>query len=210
MLIKQEKRELLGDVAFDDEIIVTSADQSVQVVYFIEFLEMQSGSKAYVTSDVLDVDQLQKMISGIPENTLYNIFLGLIEPARGASVIILDDQQQAVTSGIIENGYTLQVTSGDGLTVVSYNLSILTRFNQPVFTQLKVYPNPATDRIFIEGVGVGNYLVIKNISGQTVKIAYHKDIVNGSISVEDLTPGVYMIFEVSNNQYSVPVKFIKL
>jgi hypothetical protein len=87
-------------------VIVTSADSSVQVVYFIEFLEGSSGSKAYVVSDVLEVDQLQLLISGIPENTLYNIFMGLITPAKGASVVLLDSQQQPVTSGAIANGYT--------------------------------------------------------------------------------------------------------
>jgi hypothetical protein len=201
---------ILGNVESDDLVIVTSADNSVQAVYFIEFLNESSVSKAYVVSDVLEVDQLQMLISGIPENTVYNIFMELITPARGASVVLLDNQQQPVTSGEIANDYTLKVTSGDGLKAVTYDLSVITSVDQPVFNQMKIYPNPATSRIFIEGVGINCNIVIRNISGQIVKIVDYKEVMSGSVSVGELTPGIYLIYGISRESYSRPVKLIKL
>ena len=199
----------LGDVESGDMVMVTSSDQSVQVVYFIEFLDDNAGSMAYVVSDVLDVDQFQKLITGIPANTLYTVFLGLITPAKGATVILLDDQQQPVTSGTIGNGFLLRVTSGDGLNSITYSLSLITSVDQPVFEQIKIYPNPASDRIFVEGVGSNCKIVIKNISGQTVKVLDYKGVRCEGVSLVGLPPGVYLIYTTNGGIYSRPVKLVK-
>jgi hypothetical protein len=107
LLNKAGQEKTMGNVEADDEIIVSAADQTVQNVYFIQFLEEGNGSKAYVLSDVLKVDQILKEISGLQENTSYETFLGQIKPAPEATVVLLDYQQQAVTSGMIAHGYTL-------------------------------------------------------------------------------------------------------
>jgi hypothetical protein len=210
LLNKAGDERMLGDVVSDDEIVVTSADQTVHHVYFIQLLEEGNGSKAYVLSDVLNVDQIQKVISGLQENTPYNTFLSLIQPAPEATVALLDNQQQTVTSGIIAHGYTLKVTSGDGIKVVNYTISMLTSVDQWMTEPLKVYPNPASDRIFIEGTGINGHLVIKNISGRTVKIVDNKEVLSGSVSVGDLTPGIYLIYLNNKGSYSRPVKLIKM
>jgi hypothetical protein len=78
-----------------------------------------------------------------------------------------------------------------------------------VLNQLKIYPNPATSRIFIEGVGINSNIVIKNILGQTVKLVDYKDVMGGSVSVEELTPGIYLIYATTRGNHSRPVKLIK-
>lgn len=198
-----------GDIVSDDQIIVTSADQSVEKVYFINLLDLAMGTQAYVVSTVLSVDQQQYVISGIPENTLYNIFLGLITPAEGATVVLLDSNQQPVESGPIGDGYTLVVTSGDQSAVVTYTLSVMVSVNNLTLEQFKIYPNPATDEIFVDGLEVNYEITIKDISGQTVKFFDQKNVLNGSISVGDLPAGIYLIYATFDNQHSRPVKLIK-
>jgi hypothetical protein len=194
----------------DDEIVVTSADQTVQHVYFIQFLEEGNGSKAYVLSDVLNVDQIQKEISGLQENTPYETFLGLIKPAPEATVVLLDNQQQTVTSGIIAHGYTLVSKLRRWLKSSKLYYLHVNFCGSRMIEALKIYPNPASDRIFIEGAGINDHLVIKNISGRTVKIVDNKELLSGSVSVGDLSPGIYLIYINNKGIYSRPVKLIKM
>jgi hypothetical protein len=210
LLDKTGQERIVGKVEADDEIVVSSADQTVQHVYFIQFLEEGNGSKAYVLSDVLKVDQIQKEISGLQENTSYETFLGQIKPAPEATFVLLDNQQQAVTSGMIAHGYTLVVSSGDGLKVVNYTISTLTSVDPRMIEALKIYPNPASDRIIIEGAGINDHLVIKNISGRTVKIVDNEELMSGSVSLGDLSPGIYLIYINNKGIYSRPLKLIKL
>jgi hypothetical protein len=74
---------------------------------------------------------------------------------------------------------------------------------------LKIYPNPASDLIFIEGAGIKGHLVIKNISGRTVKIVDNKELLSGSVSVGDLSPGIYLMYVNYKNINSRPVKLVK-
>jgi hypothetical protein len=210
LLNKGGDERMLGDVVSDDEIVVTSADQTVQHVYFVQFLGEGNGSKAYVLSDVLNVDQIKKEILGLQENTQYETFLGLIIPAPEATVVLLDDQQQIVTSGVIGHGYMLKVSSGDGLKVVNYTISTLTSVDPKMTEALKIYPNPASDRIFVEGAGINDHLLIKNISGRIVKLVDNKELITGSVSVGDLSPGIYLIYTINKGIYSRPVKLIKM
>jgi hypothetical protein len=210
LLNKAGDERMMGDVVSDDEIVVTSADQTVQQVYFIRLVEEGNGSKAYVLSDVLNVDQIQKQISGLLENTPYETFISLIKPAPEATVVLLDNEQQTVTSGVVAHGFTLVVSSGDGLKVVNYTISKLTSVDPRMIEALKIYPNPASDRIFVEGAGMNDHLVIKNISGRIVKLIDNKELLTGSVSVEDLSPGIYLIYTNNKGIYSRPVKLIKM
>ncbi len=56
---------------------------------------------------------------------------------------------------------------------------------------VQVYPNPATDYLFVTGKNINRY-EIQNVAGQTIKSKN----VNGQniqINVSDLTPGIYML-----------------
>ncbi len=71
-----------------------------------------------------------------------------------------------------------------------------------------VYPNPAQDRISLEGVQHYDQLNVIDIAGKTVisgKTSSNKEILN----ISQLTPGVYTIV-LTNKQHTAKLKFVKV
>ncbi|MCK4922925.1 MAG: T9SS type A sorting domain-containing protein, partial [Bacteroidales bacterium] len=73
-------------------------------------------------------------------------------------------------------------------------LEILVGINSYLHSDFKVYPNPAREVLFIEGVSAKSEVVIRNILGELVKQTSLKASGNGEMSVSDLTPGIYFIY----------------
>jgi len=199
-----------GDVYYDDMVIVTSPDGTTDKVYSLGFLEEPVGFDAYVLSDVFTVDQLGREISEIQPGLNIDIFYGLLTPASGATMTLLDSEGNEKTSGEVTNDDQLQVVSGNGLITVTYDLILLStgidpNRNQTGFT---VYPNPAKDLIFVEGVSGNSKIVIRNILGEVVKMVDSKHIQNGSISVSGMSKGIYFIYLQTENDRSDPVKLL--
>jgi len=72
--------------------------------------------------------------------------------------------------------------------------------------EVKIYPNPATDNIYVENLQGGN-ISICNVSGTQVlslQVATGKS----TIDISSLAPGIYIIKTTGNNQNTV-TKFIK-
>ncbi len=197
-----------GDVAVDDNIIVTSPDGSVTKVYWLSFMGERQGTDAYVTSDVLVVNQFEMTVSGIPRNTSLNIFLGLVNPAPFATLNVYNAEGTLVTSGNIGEGFTLKVTSGDNTKTVEYDLSLLVTVPNTEIELVKIYPNPATDQITIEGLRENCIVTITSILGNKVKVLDNKNIRNAMISVEDLPAGIYLITITAENYKSQPVRLL--
>jgi hypothetical protein len=197
-----------GNVAVDDNILVTSPDGTVTKVYWLSIMGQKQGNLAYVTSDVLVVDQEQLTISGIPKNTPLNIFLGLVYPAPFATLNVYNTEGTLVTSGKIGEGFTLKVTSGDNTKTVDYDLSLLVTVPNTEIELVKIYPNPATDQLTIEGLRENCTVTITSILGNKVKIIDSKNILNATISVEDLPSGIYLIQITAKDYKSQPVRLL--
>jgi hypothetical protein len=197
-----------GNVAVDDNILVTSPDGTVTKIYWLSFMGQRQGTLAYVTSDVLVVDQEQLTISGIPKNTPLNIFMGLVTPAPFATINVYDAEGTLVTSGNIGEGFTLKVTSGDNTKTVEYDLSVLVTIPNTEIELVKIYPNPATDQITIEGLRENSTVTITSILGNKVKVLNSMNIHNATISVGDLPAGIYLITITAENYKSQPVRLI--
>jgi hypothetical protein len=183
---------------------VTSEDSSKQVAYELIFL----GNEAYVTSDSLSVDSAAKSISDIPLNISLEEFLELLTPAPGATMAILDEEDNPVESGNLEESYTLQVTSEDSSKQVAYELIFVTvHVNSMYPTDIRVYPNPALNKIFIRGIDENSRVIVKNILGTVIKIARIDN--NGSISIKEFQDGIYFITIQTDDYQSYSVKIIK-
>jgi hypothetical protein len=133
-----------------------------------------------------------------------------ITPAPKATVVILDADGNPVESGTITEGYTIQVTSGDGSKQVEYELSFIDTAVDPVLesSELSIYPNPATNNVFVEGIEDESRVIIRNIFGMVVKMVEGNEIQDGSISVDDLSTGVYFINARTGDSQSKSVKLI--
>jgi len=196
-----------GEIGEGYELKVISGDGSKEVTYILS-LTLTPGSEAFITSDVYWVSQSALTITQIPEGTDLTTFLGHITPATGASVVVLDDSGDPLESGDIVTGCKVQVTSQDLSKVVTYDLYLLTSIEDMEIYNFNIYPNPATDELTIEGLRDDSKVYIINMLGSIVKIVDSNYIRNATISVEDLTPGIYFIFNKTEDYKSYPVKLI--
>ncbi|HTO16036.1 MAG TPA: FG-GAP-like repeat-containing protein [Edaphocola sp.] len=81
-------------------------------------------------------------------------------------------------------------------------------FDKVKLEEISIYPNPASDRIFIKNT---NQLKIKQaiIFATDGRIIRKAKLIDNSISIEGLRPGTYLLqFEI-NNQASISLPFIK-
>ena len=63
----------------------------------------------------------------------------------------------------------LKVTSADGKIEVTYELDLdLTTADKVGVSQIRIYPNPATDMLNVSGIGAGNRIRVFNTSGINV------------------------------------------
>ncbi len=86
------------------------------------------------------------------------------------------------------------------------SVEIITSIDENTLKQVQVYPNPASDRVFITGLGNRPVNVeITDIKGQVVMKT--NDYNSESISVENLHEGIYMI-RISNEDQQVIRKLV--
>ena len=79
----------------------------------------------------------------------------------------------------------------------------------PVKSEPKLYPNPVSDVLFIEGLENQTALEIYNSSGQCI---HHSQILSDGIFQSDVSiylPGVYLVKLISEDRNMLFIKFIK-
>jgi hypothetical protein len=186
-----------GGIAIDDKIVVTSANGNVTNVYHLSMLATESVPTttylAYVLSNIYVVDQVDYVIAGPTGTTLLSEFYSRITAAMGATAVVVDAEGNEKTSGDLDDGDMLKVTSADGKMEVMYTLDLdLTSTNLVNSGQINLYPNPTSGKINISGVTPGGRIQVFNSLGAAVR-----DInIQGNletVSLDDQPAGMYLI-----------------
>ncbi|MGM0376931.1 MAG: T9SS type A sorting domain-containing protein [Bacteroidota bacterium] len=193
-----------GNIVQDDKLVVTSPDETVANVYYLSMLRTQYIQKttylAYVLSDVYSVNQVDYVIAGASGITTLAEFYSNITPADGATAVVLDSDGVEKTSGDLDDGDMLKVTSADGDIEVIYTLDLdLTSANLVTGQPIEIYPNPTNDKLNFEGVEPGNRIQVFNSNGAIiydVKVRNSKEV----ISLYRQPAGIYMIVVSDDNQ----------
>ena len=198
-----------GTITEELKLKVVSADGSKEVLYNLDIAE--PGTEAYVLAvNTVAVDQDDLEISLIPKVTTVADFKTMVEPVEGATMKVLDGPDGSeVTEGNISAGYVLEVISGDETKTVEYELLLVTSIRSITGQhEISIYPNPARDVVMIKGLEDNSHIIIKNILGKTVKLLNSQDIIDGVISVNELSSGIYFINIKSKQHQYNPVKLI--
>jgi hypothetical protein len=195
-----------GNLAIDDKVVVTSESGDVTNVYFISVLPIEAlpvtTYLAYVTSYMYAVDQVDNVISGATAQTMLNEFLNNLIPSFGATLTVLDKDGAVKTSGDLDDGDVLHVTSVDGKFHTEYALDLdLTQADVIHSGQVVLYPNPTDGRINISGLEVGGRIQVFNSTGAAIRdLKVVKSI--ETLSLADQPVGMYLIL-VSNAEQLV-------
>jgi hypothetical protein len=186
-----------GSMAIDDKIVVTSQSGNVTNVYFISVLPIQALPAttylAYVTSYIYAVNQVDNVISGATAQTLLNDFLNNLIPSFGAYLTVLDKDGVEKTSGDLDDGDVLIVTSVDGKFHTEYTLDLdLTNNDLVSSVQVNLYPNPTAGRINVSGLTPGGRIQVFNSSGAAIRDLKVSGRIE-AVSLKDQPAGMYLI-----------------
>jgi hypothetical protein len=166
-----------GNIREDDKVAVTSSNGLVTKVYFISFLPTVTIASttylAYVLSNSYAVDQVGYVISGISSNltvtTLVSEFYSRITPSVGATVVVIDADGNEKTTGELNKGDVLKVTSADQKINVIYQINLLvTSAGKNGLEQIEIYPNPTSGVLNISGIQGGNRIQLYNSTGALI------------------------------------------
>ena len=193
---------------------VISGDSLVEKYYHLYFSEEKPGTGAYVISantDSLTVTEAEMKIEGLEMGATISDLMSLVIPAPKATMEVLDASGNPVESGVLAEGYQLEVTSGDMQKQVTYEVVLTITAVDPELAEktISVYPNPATNNIYLDGLRANSQVVVRNVFGSIVKMIDSQDIQNGQVSVSSLPSGIYFISIETEDFQSEPVRLIK-
>jgi len=191
-----------GTIREDDKVVVTSPNGLTTRVYHLSMLRTQyipeTTYLAYVLSNVYAVDQVDYTITGPTGSTLLSDFYARITPSLGATAVVVDADGNEKTSGDLDDGDMLKVTSADGKIVVKYELKLdLTSVDLTGVSQIEIYPNPTSGKLNIRGAEPGNRIQVFNASGAMVrnmKVQNNLEV----LSLEGQPAGMFLIV-ISND-----------
>jgi hypothetical protein len=192
-----------GYVSVDDVVGVTSEDGSKTVTYSLRQLGYTPGNQVWVKSDVYLVNESATSIDDIPSNTDVSEFLNNIEVPGGAYVKLMDAADVEKEEGVILGTDKLEVTSEDQSNVVVYTLNLLVSVHNWAMDDIKVYPNPVSDLLHVEGLEGNCRIELTSMSGQKLRAVQTSDPIF-EISVSSLSAGMY-ILRVTDNHLNLKV-----
>ena len=202
-----------GSVQDDDKVVVTSPNGLVQKVYFLSMLSEQyvpsTTYLAYVLSNIYTVDQIAYNIVGPTAKTLLTDFYSQITPSMGASAVVVDNKGVVRTTGDLNDGDKLKVTSADGKIVVMYDLKLdLTSADNPGEGKIQLYPNPTTGKVNIQGLEQGTRVQVFNQIGVLISNLNAERSLE-TITLENQPAGMYLIVLTKNAQMLGQYKVIR-
>jgi hypothetical protein len=197
-----------GDIYKDDKLIVTSEDGKATKAYYFSMLNFNVNTYlAYVISDAYTVDQVQRTIVGPLGTTTLNEFYNKLYPSFGANMKVLDKDGNVSTMADLSLGDQLLVTAADGNTTAVYKITVdVTNVVDPLAGTIKMYPNPTTDKVVINGLAKGNRVRVFNATGITLRdvIVDHS---TDYVSLAAHPAGVY-IFVISDGDRHINIQKI--
>ncbi len=185
-----------GGIARDDKIVVTSANGQVTKVYHLSMLRTQyvfaSDYLAYILSNTYSVDQVNYKVAGPTGSTMVSEFNSNITPAMGATAVVTDASGNEKTSGDLNQGDMVKVTSADGRIVVMYAIDFATSADKLAESKIQVYPNPTTGKVNIRGMEQGTRIQVFNQTGALIKDIKSSTSLE-TISLDNQPSGMYLV-----------------
>jgi len=200
-----------GNIYQDDRLIVTSKDGSKTKIYYLSMLSnLTTSYLAYAYSNDYKVDQATYVISeGITNQISVADFTAKVYGSFGATLTVLDKDGNVKASGNMAENDQLKVTSSDGKYSSVYSITVtkvgVDRFSN---SDIRMYPNPSTGFVTMEGVKAGSAVKMVNTVGAVVmNMVTTTD--NETINIENQKSGIYMLVVSSDNRVVGNFKLIK-
>ncbi len=169
----------MGVLNSDDLIVVVSEDGSLTVKYTLGFSGIainQAPVIELVESANANVDVLFNLTAtvtddGLPEGSTLTYAWSVTGGAADQVTLATPDATSTdVTISAVGN-YVLELTASDGLLESKASVSVnanMTGISNGDASTLEVYPNPASDKVFIDGLRINSVVTVLNMTGAVV------------------------------------------
>jgi hypothetical protein len=200
-----------GEVIQDDRLVVTAEDGVTTQTYYLSLLEEVANYLAYVVSDVYTVDQEAKTITGTGITGTLSVtdFMGNLTAAEGASLEVQDNTGTAKAGAdMLADEDMLEVVAGNGVNKATYSIILDHTGIVDDETALRIYPNPSTGLLYVEGAEPGSRIHVYNSVGI---VLYDMPVFGYTevISLEGQPDGLYFITVENGGEVSSRYKLIK-
>ncbi len=192
-----------GTVVQDDKIVVTSPNGLNSRAYYLSMLRTQyileTTYLAYIQSSVYTVDQVDLKVYGVSGAETVSAFLSKVTASMGATATVVDKNGTVKSTGDINGGDMVMVTSADGKMKVYYSFGPLTALNTYHSNGIDLYPNPTDGKINVSGVKAGNRIQVYNSVGAAIRDIKVQNSIE-TISLDNQPAGMYMIIISDQNK----------
>ncbi len=170
--------------------------------------------KAATGADVATLSDLQidgVTVTGFSPQTLnYEVALAADAdlPVVTATATDANAEVDVTNVSAVPGEAKIVVTAEDGETVETYsvNFTVISHVGDALNQPFEIYPNPATESLYIESKLSLSWVEVYDISGQ---LAARLPVSNKQIAIGELVPGVYILKAADANQ-SYSRRFVKL
>jgi len=190
---------------------VTSGDSSKVKIYDLYFSMEVPPCPPYLLSDTFTINVQSMRIEGISLDITVEEMLERVYSSPYSQISIVDSDSNVVDTGRLKQSYMLKLSDTLCHIYQYYDLLFETFLETAIQTfDIKIYPNPATDHIVLDGLPTNITVVIRDIFGAVRKMLKEEDLLHKRISIRDLPPGIYFLSVNKGPHRSGPLKFIKI
>ena len=199
-----------GDIYKDDKLVVTAIDGNAKKVYYFSMLNFYDDFYlAFVTSDAYHVEQVNYKITGPAIGTSIAEFISKLLPSFEATLKVMNEAGTESTLANLATGDVLLVTAADGITTATYRIEGVTGVpSVDVVSTIKMYPNPTTGRVIVQGLAKGNRVRVFNAAGMTLRDVVVENSTD-YVSLDAQPAGIYIFVVSAGNQHINIQKIVK-
>ena len=148
------------------------------------------------------------IIDGPTRTTTLTEFYSKITASSGATAVVLDASGNEKTSGDLDDGDHLKVTSADGKIQVFYEIDVVPESADVINSgQIRLYPNPTGGMLHIAGVTPGGRIQVFNAMGAAIReLNIRRNMETISL---DEPAGLYLIVITNKDQMLGRFKVLK-
>lgn len=200
----------MGTIYEDDQVVVTAKDGATSKTYSIEFWRYYAiRYDANLFSDTWQISLQTLRIDGATPLTTVEEFLADLRASMGATFELLDADGNPISTGDMEDDFTVVVTSENGLVVKVYRVVLdHTGVEHINGSSIVVYPNPTSGLVNITGLEEGQTVSIYNTVGYKV-MQFDAETSTLATSLDDHPSGMYFVVVNQGAQRVAQFKMIK-
>ena len=209
----------LGDLNFDDFLYVTSQDQTVTKIYFIQFIGEAEGLQTEFrtlapapTNLILNNVSAEGTAATIAWNHDSEMEFGFVITRNGVpvdTVVANTFTDQGLSKGATYQYSVYAYNEFGNSDAVALTVEMWpTATEQKVVDEISIYPNVTSDMIYFKNVPEESRVMLMDLTGRSILVKNASEL-KGGLSLQPYANGYYLIRVMKGQEYIKSVKVLK-